>query len=219
MLRTCKRSGTYLRQRGVVLLIALIALAAMTLAAVSLVRTMDTGNTILGNLAFKDDTIHASDTVIEAARTWLNAQTPSTLNNDGTSGSGYYSSTIDSVDLMGTNTPADTSDDVNWDGTCSACTVVARQTDANGAPLKVNGMSAAYLVSRLCRIANTTVTDPNQSCRTSLTTTAATSQQGGVQGGGYQVPGAATSLQPYYRIIVRVTGPRNTVSYVEAVVL
>jgi Tfp pilus assembly protein PilX len=40
-------------QQGVVLLMALIMLVALTLAGIALVRSVDTTNLIAGNLAFK----------------------------------------------------------------------------------------------------------------------------------------------------------------------
>lgn len=49
------------KQRGVVLLIALIVLVAMTLAAIGMMRSVDTGNVIAGNLAFQQATSQASD--------------------------------------------------------------------------------------------------------------------------------------------------------------
>ena len=54
-------------QRGVIVFIALIVLVAMTLAALSLIRSTDTGNVISGNLAFKQGTANASETVLESA--------------------------------------------------------------------------------------------------------------------------------------------------------
>ncbi len=206
-------------QAGIVLIIALIALAAMTLAAVSLIRTMDTGNTILGNLAFKSDTINATDEAIEVGRSWLSGQTAATLASDGGSGTGYYSSSLSSADLFGTATIGNTTDDVDWDGSCTSCNVHARTTDLSGNPLMINGMPAAVLVARLCKNPNMTVSDPNQSCRTALVSTNQETQTGGSSSGGYAVRSNANSLAPYYKIVVRVTGPRNTFSYVEAVVL
>jgi hypothetical protein len=48
-------------QRGVVLLIALIILVAMTMAGIGMMRSIDTGSVIAGNLAFKQATTNAGD--------------------------------------------------------------------------------------------------------------------------------------------------------------
>jgi Tfp pilus assembly protein PilX len=49
------------QQRGVVMFIALIILVAMTLAGIGMLRSIDTGGVIAGNMAFKQATINASD--------------------------------------------------------------------------------------------------------------------------------------------------------------
>lgn len=215
----CSRK-VFARQRGVVLLIALIALVAMTLTAVSLVRSMDTGNTILGNLAFKNDTINASDVAIEQARLVLASLGSAGVNNDDAS-KGYYSTNKLTTDFTGTKTPGDTSDDVDWgDGLCSSCATKASTKAADGSDLTVNGMPASFVIARICTVPGLTPTDPANSCLTTTgTSSGSTSQTGGASGGGYQVRVPPNTGIPYYRIVVRVAGPRNTYSYVEAVVI
>ncbi len=55
------------QQGGVVLFFALIALVALMLAAIALVRSVDTANAIAGNVAFKQGTIQEADSGVEAA--------------------------------------------------------------------------------------------------------------------------------------------------------
>lgn len=55
------------RQRGVVLLIALILLVVMTLAGIGMMRSVDTGSVIAGNMAFKQATLNAADAGTSAA--------------------------------------------------------------------------------------------------------------------------------------------------------
>ena len=78
------------RQAGVVLMMALIVLVAMTLAGIALVRSVDTSNIIAGNLAFKQAATNSGDTGVEAAAAWLAANSAA-LNNDA-SRPGYASS-------------------------------------------------------------------------------------------------------------------------------
>src|SRR5450830_1873633 len=61
----------YPKQRGVIMLIALITLVAMTLAAIALVRSVDTTNIIAGNLAFQQSATNAGDIGSEKAIQWL----------------------------------------------------------------------------------------------------------------------------------------------------
>ena len=53
------------KQKGVVLFIALIVLVAMSLAGISMMRAVDTGTLVAGNLAFRQSASHASDPVGE----------------------------------------------------------------------------------------------------------------------------------------------------------
>ena len=58
-------------QAGITLIIALIALVALTMAGIALVRSVDTGNVIAGNFAFRQSSMQATDTGVEAAFTQL----------------------------------------------------------------------------------------------------------------------------------------------------
>jgi hypothetical protein len=55
------------RQRGVVLFIALIVMVAMTLAAVALMRSVDTTTSVIGNIAFRQASILPSNYAVEDA--------------------------------------------------------------------------------------------------------------------------------------------------------
>ena len=65
------RSAVRRRQSGVVLIVALIMLIAMTLAALALVRSVDTTNIIAGNLSFQQAATHAGDRGVESAIAWV----------------------------------------------------------------------------------------------------------------------------------------------------
>ena len=64
------------RVRGAVLFISLIVLVAMTLAGIAMMRSVDTGNLIAGNLAFEQGAMQAADRGIEQAFQWLLANRP-----------------------------------------------------------------------------------------------------------------------------------------------
>ena len=55
------------RQRGVVLFIALIVMVAMSLAAIALIRSVDTTNLVIGNLAFRQASILPANFAVEQA--------------------------------------------------------------------------------------------------------------------------------------------------------
>src|SRR5664279_2183606 len=83
------------RQNGVVLVIALIVLVAMTLAGIALVRSVDTTNIIAGNLAFQQSATHSGEGGVETAIGWIESRTQAALRNDGGAGSGYFAVTRD----------------------------------------------------------------------------------------------------------------------------
>ena len=57
------------------------------------------------------------------------------------------------------------------------------------------------------------VNDPNQSC-----VTVGSAASGGSKGGGaYGVLPLSNTTAPYFRVTVRVAGPRNTISYVQSI--
>lgn len=185
------------RQQGVVLFIALIVLVAMTLAGLSLMRSVDTGTVIAGNFAFKQSATSATDVGVETARAWLLGQPTTSLYNDNT-GSAYYANMQSSLDLLGNDA---SKTDYDWSG---AATVTSPPS----------GYTVRYVIHRLCDAAG----NPSSvNCIKSATTGSSTAS--GTKGAAaYGQFAISVPTNAYYRITVRVNGPRNTLSYVQAVV-
>jgi type IV pilus assembly protein PilX len=178
-------------QQGAVLFIALIVLVAMSLAGLALMRGVDTGVLIANNLAFKQSATMAGDLGVEAARTWLLANAGATLQNDQpgvANGNGYWSTSQDSLDLINA---------YDW------TTAVNVGTDAAG-------NQVSYVIQRLCDASGPTTA---ANCLKSSSSTAAASSKGGATYGTYAI---SAPTDAYYRVTVRVIGPRNTVSFVQA---
>lgn len=202
-----------MKQRGVVLFFALIALLAMSLAAVALIRSVDTSTMIAGNLAFKQAATTSGDAGIEAAITWLTATeaaataarvgTTNTVLNDLThpfnitnAANGYYSNADPALNLFA-------------DATWNAITIPA-VTD-------ISGNSKRYIIQRMCRTANALVTTQNCLFSGALQDTNGQNiplPQDVCTGAG--CPAAGQS--PQIRVTTRVDGPKNTISYVQAFV-
>jgi len=183
------------RHRGAVLFIALIVLVAMSLAGIALIRRVDTANLIAGNLAFKQNATHGGDWGAEEARTWLSAQLATNLYADVP---GRYSAAMQTgLDFTGTDPSRP---DFDW------------SANAFGPLTDPAGNEVRYVIHRMCDLAG----NPSSvNCvRTSLGGTV-----GGTQGGAtYGSAALPSTSQIYYRITARVTGPRNTVSYVQVMV-
>lgn len=196
-------------QRGVVLFFALISLLVMSLAAVALIRSVDTSTLISGNLAFKQSATTSADAGIDNANAWLFANTagdPTTnaahIFNTTAPTLGYYSYVDDApasanyVNLFATAT---------W----NAITATAPVTDAAG-------NTGQYIIQRMCRTPNGLLSAAD--CMVSLdlsggNSTAVKSSTGA--GGNFS---ASNLGHPAYRVTVRTTGAKNTVSYIQAFV-
>lgn len=196
-------------QRGVSLFVALVALVLMTIAGFSLMRSVDTGNVIAGNMAFRDVTVHSADLGIEAAATYLN----------------------------GTIAPAP---DANLPAGCVAATTTTLGTCrytariqsefANGVPrvdwtsnniptTAANGVSYQYVVERLCNPDAAVDVTLGQAAKND-TAKERCATQVIPKGGGSNKPGppSVSKIVPVkYRVTVRVTGPRNSISTIQAI--
>ena len=183
------------RQRGAVLFIALIVLVAMSLAGIALIRGVDTTNLIAGNLAFRQSATHGGDWGVEQARDWLQSQSSSALYNDVPGR--YYAAMQSGLDF----THIDPSKvDFDWDNNSYA---------AGSDPA---GNTVQYVIHRMCELAG----NPGSvNCVRTSTGGTASGTKGGATYGSFALP---STSQIYYRITTRVTGPRNTVSYVQVMV-
>lgn len=198
------------RQQGVVMFISLIILVAMTLAGIALMRSVDTGTIIAGNLAFRQNTTYVGDIGVEAARAWLTlpATTATLLQNDAT-GSGYYATWGATTDLLGNDTDPLTSP-YDW-------SAAGTSIDVTAAPFTPpTGYAVRYVIHRLCA----TVGDPSLGSATCVKAAAsAAAGSSGTQGAAtYGSYALGSPVAAVYRVTVQVTGPRNSRSYIQSVV-
>jgi type IV pilus assembly protein PilX len=144
--RACRR-----RQRGVVLFIALIVLVAMTLAGIALVRSVDTGTMVAGNLAFKQGATMAGDAGTDAAIAFLTPLNGTTTPYQNQIISGYYATSQDSLDITGSrNDP--TRARVDWDNNnCSGIVFSACIKPSPAITDAATGTTIRYIIHRLCQ--------------------------------------------------------------------
>lgn len=182
------------RQRGVVLVISLIVLVALSLAGIAMVRSTDTGTVISGNAAFRMGALQAVDTGVEAAFTATTATAgfqaqPTTAVS--TTGGQYFP-------VIQADANADGIPDLSWTGLPATT---------------VNGNEVRWAVERLCS-QNIAATQPDlitQNCAVVP----------GLPNMSFKAGTIApnNSIQSVaYRVTVRVTGPKNTVVYSQSTV-
>jgi len=186
-LSSLKSNSRPAKQAGVVLFIALIALIVMSLAAVALIRSVDTNTMIAGNLSFKQSALISADSGVETALSWLGIDR--NLDNNIIS-SGYYASFSEDAKALA-------------DGNNAKPATGANIT----AGLDSSGNTIRYVIERMCKNtgpANTSHClygppgeDENSKSHCDLSNPCLGEPTGAL----------------LYRITTKVTGPKNTVSY------
>ena len=191
-------------QGGFVLVIALIVLAAMTLAAAAMVRTVDTSTLLARNISFKRDAVNRNDLALEVAINEFRTGGALAANIDKTIDipARNYSAVMLATDTDGVPTvlKADLSSNTFTGGGLGSA-----EPAAIAAPNLHLGMTPIYVIERMCTIPGVALP---ANCIVN----------GRAQAGGTQPNDKPGQLfPPLYRITARVTGPRNTVSYVQAI--
>ncbi|SMP53340.1 pilus assembly PilX family protein [Noviherbaspirillum suwonense] len=202
------------RQNGMVLVIALIVLVLMTMGTLAMVRKIDSGNAVAGNLSFKQGATAAADAGTEAAIAWLQNRIGGPELYEDSPGDGYYATSMDLVDMTGgQRNPALAL--VDWDqNSCNSQRSANCIDPAPAAPVGVDN-TVSYVINRLCLRA----LDPNDtqnSCASFSQGSDASPKRGELKYGDDKRFGALPG--EYFRITTRVRGPRNTVSFVETIV-
>jgi Tfp pilus assembly protein PilX len=180
------------KQAGVVLFIALIALIVMSLAAVALIRSVDTNTMIAGNLSYKQSALISADSGVETALEWLKGH--SALDED-VSEDGYYATSAGDAKTLADNSKAKFASGNN----------ITVGIDGSGNTIK-------FIIQRMCKKtgeANTSHClygppgeDENSKSHCDLSNPCLGEPTGAL----------------LYRITTKVTGPKNTVSYSQAFV-
>ncbi len=187
------------RQQGMVLEIVLVVLVALLLASVSLFRSVDTSSTVSGNIAFKSDANNRAQLAFDQVIAWTtNAKNFDTYITNGVDlPSRNYSARMLEVDAQGIPVVLRNLD-----------TFDASYTHAPPATALMNaeGMRVRYLAERMCTT--------NGALNKNHCTYAYEADE--VENGPIKI--VKEPDKPALRVTVRVDGPRNTVSFIQATV-
>lgn len=187
------------RERGVMLLIALIVLVALTMAGIAMMRSVDTSTIVAGNIGFRQSAVNAADQGVQAGYGWVLAQIGgATLNNDNAA-NGYFSS------VPAGEAPDWYTNPASW----------ASAVAINGGAADAAGNTVSYVVHRLCPVPNcgadASCGGVTNVCGESLTTATLSGE-----GMDQSAPNYFTSPPSvHYRVTVRAIGPRNSVAYIQ----
>jgi type IV pilus assembly protein PilX len=186
-------------QRGYMLLLVLVALVAMMVSGIALVRSIDTNQLVAGNLAARNSTVHSADLAVQQAVTWIQANATNGVLYADVPANGYY---------------AELAQDPNWEAaaTWSTCTTTTGTTPCynfnDGA-----GNQVSWVIHRMCTAAGAP-TNPNQYCSTA-NSSGSSGTVDSHKNSSFDQPLAPMN---FYRITVQVSGPRNTVTLSQAFV-
>ena len=169
-----------------------------------MVRQSGSGLTIAGNIGMRQNALSGADLGTEAAVSWWKplVATPGALDAD-LPGQGYFSD-------WGTADPKRiTGDPTQYDWTGAGPSVLVTNDDGTGNEVR-------YLVERLCRVNNQAIDAVGQQC-------VETQLAGGVDKSGtcdnYPQSCPPPPMAVHFRVSSRVVGPRNTVSYIQVMLV
>jgi type IV pilus assembly protein PilX len=204
-------------QQGASLIFALMTVAALSLAAVALVRSVDTGSLVMGNLGFKQDAVYAAENAARDAIVWLVANKENAALQNNITANGYSASGVGIIDPTNSSSEAGRLV-IDWEGNgCSNYTSGSFATcmQPSAEATYANNVTARYAIFRLCGTAGDPAT---VSCAKPLNATARDSGERGEMNYSTGSHLQGNAYAQYYRVVVRAKGGRNTVSYTDTIV-
>lgn len=201
-------------QRGVVLFIALIVMVAMSLAAIALVRSVDTANLVAGNQAFKQGALNATDLgVATAMDRFSTAVVNSALSSDAATHSDlasscYRASTFLPGELDERGIPRLLLDPTTAQAPFTEAFDTTYTAANNCSFTNTNGETVRYIIDRQCDSSVSGNAPTSGNCNLVSTDTHSGSD-----------PSRHTGSESVaiYRVTVRVDGPRHTTSYAQVI--
>lgn len=205
-------------QAGLSLIIALLALVALSVASVALIRSVDTGTLVLGNLGFKQETTAQADQGTQVAIAWLTANGTSLTANSANAG--YVAAAPVNFDPTLQLSSLANRVVVDWDydkDDLKDCqTVPGTPSNRCLRPVAVTGNNnIRYIVIRLCQ--NVGAVEGNNCVRPAAQSSGDAADKGALD---YSKPSplAAKTDGVMYRVIVRAQGARDTTTFTETLV-
>ncbi len=188
------------RQRGVALVYGLIAIAILLIAAAALIRAMDTASGLAGSGGFRRDLVNQTDRGIVVARDQFSNAVAGKLytaaSRTASNAAWNYSAVALPNDPNGI--PLALIDDNRFIGV---------GTNGNDITDAASGVTIRYVIDRQCTRANAP----------SITSCVPYVQLGDPKGSS-RIQRAGTTNAWVYRITVRVTGPKNSMTFVQTTI-
>lgn len=183
-------------ERGVVLLVTLLALVIMLLGAVALLRSFSASTTLAGNLAFKRDLVNQAERAAVVAM--------ATLQTGALAGEAARAAHLQASNYRAAMLP--TNDQGIPLALLSDAAFTAVASAANDIVVAEQAVRLRWVLDRLCTDPGTELVLGTDRCTVGPTPDA--------RGGSASDPVVATQQpQVLYRLSIRVDGPRNTQAF------
>jgi type IV pilus assembly protein PilX len=210
-------------QSGIVLFFALLALAVMSIASVALIRSVDTNALLSGNLVFRQSANTTTNVALEGITEVIAKSVSLTASTANHPTLGYYAncSQFDTQpDVQACDGTRLTM--VTWDSSNSA--LVPTQTDGNDEirnGVDRQGNQIRYVVERMCNYTQTELDAGNavsDASRCMMASSPSNGQKCSHNANNRELfrQCVTSSDSPLYRVTLRITGPKNTVTYMQS---
>ncbi|WP_018986947.1 pilus assembly PilX family protein [Methylophilus methylotrophus] len=222
---TAEMQADFNRQRGIVLFFALLALAVMSIAAVALIRSVDTNALLSGNMVYRQSASTASNVALEgiAQRVANSVTLADSLSHHPEQG--YYANCSqfdtqpDALVCDGNQLTTMTWNDAN-------SSLAPNQTDGNDEirnGVDRQGNEIRYVVERMCNYSNAEINGGNAQSDATRCMMASSPSNGencshNIANLEFFKPCVASSDSPLYRITLRIAGPKNTLTFMQSFV-
>ncbi|MDP8566404.1 hypothetical protein [Methylophilus aquaticus] len=210
-------------QRGLVLFFALLALAVMSLAAVALIRGVDTNALLSGNIVFRQSASATSNVALEGVAENIARNITLADSTSHRPGLGYYAN-CSQFDTHPNVLACDgsTLTSMHWDDTNSS--LVPSQTDGNDEirnGMDRQGNQIRYIVERMCSFSDAEIAAGSAKADASRCMMASSPNNGAncshnINNIELFKRCIANSDSPLYRITLRIAGPKNTLTYMQS---
>ena len=190
------------KQRGVIMLFGLIALAVMLIGAAAMVRSMGTAMVNAGNLGFKRDLTNQAERAVATVTALMQSGALGTeATRQGHNTAQNYSATMLATNAQGL--PTALLDDT---------TFATKGTSANDITVSGQAATVRYVVDRLC--VNTGAAGESHCSMSADPNPSGGSGSEGIRAEDSSSGGSgAVNVRVVYRLSIRVTGPRNTQAF------
>lgn len=210
-------------QHGIVLFFAMLALLVMSIAGVALIRSVDTNNLLSGNMVFRQSATTASNVGLEGITEAVTKSVPVSDSLKHHAALGYYANCI-----QFDKNPADQICDgsqlttVTW--TDANSRLVPTQTDGNDEiknGIDRQGNEIRYIIERMCNYSDADITAgsaENNAARCMMASSASDGETCSKNLTNIELFKQCKSSPnvPLYRVTLRIAGPKNTVSFMQA---